>query len=224
VKQIGLALCAVVMVASCGARPEKSKDGNDQLAGIQNFLQQRFSKADAVPDGGGLCGDPMLMGSVVGAVPSAVSGCGVQNAVSLRAIGNVTLSQPATMDCTTAGAVKSWLETGVKPAVGKMGGGVSGLKVAAHYVCRTRNHKKGAKISEHGKGRAIDISAVYLADGDSISVLDDWGRGKKGKALREMHSAACGPFGTVLGPNADVYHKDHFHFDTARHRGGSYCR
>jgi len=39
-----------------------------------------------------------------------------------------------------------------------------------------------------------------------------------------MHRAACGPFGTVLGPNADRFHQDHFHFDTARHRSGPYCR
>jgi hypothetical protein len=39
-----------------------------------------------------------------------------------------------------------------------------------------------------------------------------------------MHKAACGPFGTVLGPNSNRFHQDHFHFDTARYRSGSYCR
>jgi hypothetical protein len=42
--------------------------------------------------------------------------------------------------------------------------------------------------------------------------------------MRRMHRGACGPFGTVLGPEADRYHQDHFHFDTARYRSGSYCR
>jgi hypothetical protein len=28
----------------------------------------------------------------------------------------------------------------------------------------------------------------------------------------------------VLGPNANSFHRDHFHFDTARYRSGSYCR
>jgi hypothetical protein len=42
--------------------------------------------------------------------------------------------------------------------------------------------------------------------------------------MRRAHKTACGPFGTVLGPNADRYHQDHFHFDTARYRSGSYCR
>jgi hypothetical protein len=44
------------------------------------------------------------------------------------------------------------------------------------------------------------------------------------RALRQMHRAACGTFGTVLGPESDRFHQDHFHFDTARHRGGPYCR
>ena len=46
----------------------------------------------------------------------------------------------------------------------------------------------------------------------------------RGKALKKMHKIACGPFGTVLGPNANRFHRDHFHFDTARYRSGSYCK
>jgi hypothetical protein len=127
------------------------------------------------------------------------------------------------MDCGTAKALKKWLNKGAKPAVGSKGGGLSGLKIAAHYSCRTRNNIAGAKISEHGKGRAIDISGLTLNDGRTITVLEGWNNGDR-RTMRKAHKAACGPFGTVLGPDADRYHKDHFHFDTARHRGGSYCR
>ncbi|MFC3117580.1 extensin family protein [Jhaorihella thermophila] len=44
------------------------------------------------------------------------------------------------------------------------------------------------------------------------------------KMLQRAWKTACGPFGTVLGPNADRYHRDHFHLDTARYRSGPYCR
>jgi len=44
------------------------------------------------------------------------------------------------------------------------------------------------------------------------------------RILREMHSTACGPFGTVLGPEANRFHRENFHFDTARYRSGRYCR
>ena len=105
------------------------------------------------------------------------------------------LSQAATINCETAKALKTWIQTGAQPAVGKRGGGVSGLRVVAHYACRTRNNQPGAKVSEHGRGRAIDIAAVQLADGSEIAVLTGWGTRKDGKALRKMHKAACGPFG-----------------------------
>ena len=55
-------------------------------------------------------------------------------------------------------------------------------------------------------------------------MLDHWRSGEYGKIIKAMHTSACGPFGTVLGPNADRYHQNHLHLDTARYRSGSYCR
>lgn len=173
---------------------------------------------------GAVCGDPALKGEVVGRVPGKIAGCGVEEAVKLFSVSGVSLSQGAIMDCTTANALKTWVNEGVKPAFADVGGGVTRLRVAAHYVCRTRNHKVGAKISEHGKGRAIDISGFWTADGNEYSILGDYGKGKAGRAIKASHKAACGPFGTTLGPGSDGYHEDHLHFDTARYRGGPYCR
>lgn len=191
------------LIPAMGKRPKKGSNGQ----GI-----------------GKICGDRDLQGVVVGRVPGKLAGCGIKNAVKLYSVNGVQLSTPATIECDTAHALKSWMERGMDKAVGRTGGGVVKLKVAAGYSCRTRNHKPGAKISEHGKGRAIDLSAFYLKNGDEISVLHDWGKGKYGRILRDMHRSACGPFGTVLGPNSDRAHRDHFHFDTARYRSGSYCR
>ncbi|MEP2642359.1 extensin family protein [Roseobacter sp.] len=173
---------------------------------------------------GAVCGDPGIQGEVVGRVNGRINGCGVADAVRVRAVSGVDLSQQSVMDCTTAKALKTWVDTSVKPTLRKMGGGVTGLRVAAHYACRTRNNRAGARISEHGKGRAIDISGFRLRDGTTVTVLKGWPARSTGAALRKMHSDACGPFGTVLGPDADRFHRDHFHFDTARYRSGSYCR
>ena len=93
-----------------------------------------------------------------------------------------------------------------------------------HYACRTRNNLPGGRISEHGRGKAIDIAAINLNDGSAISVLDGWRDRRQARVLRQIHSAACGPFGTVLGPDADRYHRDHFHVDVARYSNGAYCR
>ncbi len=94
----------------------------------------------------------------------------------------------------------------------------------ASYSCRTRNSKPGARLSEHAFGHAVDVSGVVLRDGTKLTVLDHWRSSRYGKILKAMHRAACGTFGTVLGPNADRYHQDHFHLDTARYRSGAYCR
>ena len=82
----------------------------------------------------------------------------------------------------------------------------------------------GAKVSEHGRGKAIDISAIILRDGSVMTVLRGWRDKVQGPILRAIHAKACGTFGTVLGPNSDGYHQDHFHLDVAANRSGPYCR
>ncbi|WP_342448839.1 extensin family protein [Mameliella alba] len=215
-KRLTLGLCCLVILGSCGVR-ERVGNGLD---GVRGALGNAFASSD----GRGLCGDPSLQGEVVGAVPGKLNGCGIQDAVRLHSVGNVRLSQAALIDCPTARALEVWVRETAKPAVGRRGGGLSGLKVAAHYSCRTRNNQPGAPISEHGRGKAIDISAVLLKDGSAITVEDGWRKRRDGKALRRMHKDACGVFGTVLGPGSDGYHEDHFHFDTRRHGNGAYCR
>lgn len=187
-------------------------------------IEQKAMAKRRARNKGAICGDVDLQGDVVGAVPGRISGCGIKGAVKLRSVSGVTLSQAALMDCGTAKALKKWVNKGVKPAFGNKGGGIAKLRVAAHYACRTRNNQPGAKISEHGKGRAIDISAFILRDGTTVDVLNGWRSKAWRKPLAKAHKAACGPFGTVLGPKADRFHQDHFHMDTARYRSGGYCR
>lgn len=201
-------------VPRASLRPQKRSRAVRRLIRQQQKLRAK----------GAVCGDPDIQGDVVGRVPGRISGCGVSEAVQVRSVSDVALSQRSVMDCGTARALKAWVEGSVKPTLRKTGGGVTGLHVAAHYACRTRNNKKGARISEHGKGRAIDIAGFRLRDGSTISVLKGWTARDTGQALRRMHRDACGPFGTVLGPDADSFHRDHFHFDTARYRSGTYCR
>ncbi len=196
--------------------PRSSELAKAFLAELRKRAEQRRR--------GAVCGAIAIQGKEAGTIPGAKAGCGIQNAVRITSVSGVRLSQAALMDCTTAKALRRWVDQGAKPAIGTRGGGLSRLKVAAHYACRTRNSQPGAKLSEHGKGRAIDISGFTLKDGTEITLLKGWGTKRDGKTLRAMHRAACGPFGTVLGPESNRWHKDHFHFDTARYRSGSYCR
>lgn len=45
----------------------------------------------------------------------------------------------------------------------------------------------------------------------------------KQRFLRRIHGSACQVFGTILGPEANEAHRNHFHIDMAERRSGSYC-
>ncbi|TNF21683.1 MAG: extensin family protein [Rhodobacteraceae bacterium] len=201
--------------------PQRSARPLSRPAGL---VHKAMAQRDRRRGGGGLCGDPDIQGEMIPDVPGRIAGCGITDAVKVHALGGVGLSQPAMMNCASARVLSGWVRGGLRKAVGKMGGGVVGLKVAAHYSCRTRNHQRGAPVSEHGKGNAIDISELRLQNGDTLNVLRDWGGGAKGQVLRKVRDSGCGPFGTVLGPGSDGFHRDHFHFDTAHRRSRAYCR
>ncbi|WP_072396949.1 extensin family protein [Hyphomicrobium sp. CS1GBMeth3] len=47
---------------------------------------------------------------------------------------------------------------------------------------------------------------------------------KEALFLRAIHGGACDEFGTVLGPEANDPHRDHFHLDLIPRRGRGYCR
>ncbi len=184
--------------------------------------QQAFLKKNKLRKGS-VCGDIAIQGKAVGRVSGKIKACGIKDAVQITSVSGVALSRPSTMDCGTAIALNKWVDKAVIPTF-KRRGPVVELQVAAHYACRTRNSQKGARISEHGKGRAIDISGFTMADGEVVTVLNGWRKNPSQKQLIKVWRGACGPFGTVLGPNSDRYHRDHFHLDTARYRSGTFCR
>lgn len=166
---------------------------------------------------GSVCGDPAIKGDTLARIRSQVTGCGVEAPVRVTSVDGIRLSPAPTLDCDTAIALKRWVQKGMRPAFGNRE--VSDLRIAAHYICRPRNNIKGNKVSEHGRGKAIDISGFIFSDGKEWSVAKDYN-----KQIRKAHKAACGIFGTTLGPGSDGYHEDHLHFDTANNGGGPYCR
>ncbi|MBL9048045.1 MAG: extensin family protein [Tabrizicola sp.] len=178
--------------------------------------ERRKKKREQASMEGAVCGVPAIKGQEIAAIKSKVKGCGVPEAVAITSVAGVRLSQAATVDCSIAKALNSWVDEVAQPA---FDGKLVELRIAAHYVCRSRNNVKGAKISEHGKGKAIDISAFILTNGQVLSVRENYN-----KLLRQIYKAACPYFKTTLGPGSDGYHEDHFHFDTSARDSGSYCR
>lgn len=75
----------------------------------------------------------------------------------------------------------------------------------------------GAQPASPGRVASIGATAPHSTATDAALSADAF--------LRAVHKAACGPFTTVLGPDADAAHLDHFHLDLAHRRSGaSYCR
>ncbi|MEY8839086.1 extensin family protein, partial [Cribrihabitans sp. XS_ASV171] len=99
---------------------------------------------------GSVCGNIEIQGDVVGNVDGS-GACGIADAVRVRSVAGVALSQPALMNCSTAHALHSWTTRSLKPTFRRRGPVVE-MRVAAHYACRTRNNRKGARLSEHAKG------------------------------------------------------------------------
>jgi hypothetical protein len=149
--------------------------------------------------------------------------------VSATAFGRVALRPAALLRCPMVPQVEKWVSRVVEPAAQYyFGSPLAEMKVAASYACRPRNHQSGGKLSEHGYANALDISSFLLADGRVISVKSGWWGGERERLfLRAVHDGACKEFTTVLGPNADSFHHDHFHVDLARHgrdRNQRYCK
>jgi hypothetical protein len=154
------------------------------------------------------------------------SGCEVTNRYDVQSLAGIQFSQTATMNCGLTGPLNDWLgQTVQNSAQEAFGERVVGIDVAASYSCRPRNNVRGAKMSEHGFGNAIDIAAFTLEDGRKVSVLHDYyGSAASQRFLRQVRGEACGEFATVLGPGTDANHRDHIHLDLQNRRSGqAYC-
>ena len=98
------------------------------------------------------------------------------------------------------------------PAAVELGAPLAAVKGVGSYECRGRNRIPGAKLSEHGRGNAIDFTSIKLRNGGLFNLTDRL----VSKPFRDLvRSLACARFTTVLGPGADGYHNDHIHLDLA---------
>jgi hypothetical protein len=155
--------------------------------------------------------------------PIADTTCGEQSPISVTGVlangRMVPLSSPATLNCEMASALPRWVETIDGYLQSRENSGLAEIATSTSYFCRPRNNVTGADISEHGFANALDVIGFTLEDGRTISVLEDWSPATSvgGRLLRFAHGAACSGFTTVLGPEANALHEDHFHLDLGCH-------
>jgi hypothetical protein len=114
-----------------------------------------------------------------------------------------------------ATAIADWIRTDMAPLALSLGSPISDLDNFDSFECRGRNRVAGARLSEHGRANALDIRAIKLANGRSISLTD---RTVPRETRESVLHSMCARFPTVLGPGSDWYHEDHIHLDLMERR------
>lgn len=152
--------------------------------------------------------------------------CGGGDMVEMTSVrltsGEVALTPAPLLRCEMAEQLASWVRDDAAPRTTKIGSALARIETYDDFECRGRNRVDGGKISEHGKGNAVDIRAFALADKRVLTLTDvaapkDW--------REDLRAAACARFTTVLGPGSDGDHEGHIHLDLAeRHNGYRICQ
>ena len=154
-------------------------------------------------------------------------GCRMIDTVKLMDFGTPTTNLGA-MTCPLASSFTDWARYAVAPAAKQyLGSEVVKIETMGTFNCRVVNGSRSGKLSEHAFANAVDVSAFVLRDGRRVSVLNGWrGSAEERAFLRRLHQSACKRFGTVLGPDYNAAHTNHFHFDMAKsmRNGTAYCR
>lgn len=207
----------VLALAACGGRGRNEnvvRQSNDSFQGTEARVCLANLKSNAVK---------------FSALPnqSFEGGCRTIDTVKLMDFGTPTTNLGA-MTCPLAASFTAWARHAVNPAARQyLGSEVVRIETMGTYNCRNVNGGRSGKLSQHAFGNAVDIAAFVLSDGRRVSVLSGW-RGDKSEQefLRRLHQSACKRFGTVLGPDYNGAHANHFHFDMAQSMkdGSAYCR
>jgi len=141
-------------------------------------------------------------------------GCGFDNGARLNA-SDISYGNNVLMTCHSMVGLILWERTVVKPAAERY---FNAKLVRIHhmgtYSCRNIENKKYKPRSEHASANAIDVGSFGLSNGTEIVLEKDWkDTGAKGAFLREIRDGACKIFSTVLSPEYNPNHSNHFHLD-----------
>ena len=132
------------------------------------------------------------------------------NAILLPDRRRVAINPTAVLRCAMAESFAAWIRDEASNHAAELGDTLRSVDTYGSYECRGRNGIADAKLSEHGKGNAIDVRALVMAGGRHIELTNE----TVSKSLRDdMRDSACHRFTTVLGPGADSYHNNHIHLD-----------
>ena len=142
------------------------------------------------------------------------NGCGHPDGVRITR-SQVSYGGPVLLSCPAAVALIMWERNVLQPeARHKFGRRVTSVRTYGTYSCRNIYHRASGPRSLHATADAIDVAGFTLEGGRSVGVKRDWkDQGPEGSFLRAIRDGACVFFGTVLSPDYNAAHADHFHFD-----------
>jgi hypothetical protein len=151
------------------------------------------------------------------------NGCHAFASVKLTEIG-VPVSNLGAMSCPLAATFTAWVRNGVMPAARiYLRSELVRVDSFGTYSCRNVNGAATGRLSEHASANAVDVAAFVLADGRRITIKQDWTSPDPAvrSFLLAIRTSACRRFRTVLSPDYNSYHADHFHLDMGR---GPFCK
>ncbi|WP_048305825.1 extensin family protein [Halomonas sp. PR-M31] len=151
-----------------------------------------------------------------------VAGCPLTNVVRVQR-GEASFNRSFVAACPLALSWTLYERHRLQPLAQELfGQPISQVQHYGSFACRNIYNRKNARRSEHASASALDVAAFRLENGQRIEVLKDWGNeGKAGIFLKRAQKGACGLFGTVLGPDYNAAHANHFHLGM---RGMNVCR
>ncbi|MBB3139578.1 extensin-like domain-containing protein [Halomonas organivorans] len=148
-----------------------------------------------------------------------VAGCPLENVVRLERAG-VAFGSSFVAACPMAVAWLRYERHRLQPAARALfGQPVAMVEHYGSFACRNIYGREQGRRSQHATAEALDVSAYRLDDGRRIEVRRDWGDDDAaGEFLRRARQGACDVFGTVLGPDYNAAHADHFHLAMGGYR------
>jgi hypothetical protein len=147
------------------------------------------------------------------------AGCGFRNAVRIEST-SARVGDSFTLSCRAALSLAMWEHHVVQPAARRhFDAAMVRLEHFGSYSCRNVYGRKDAPLSRHATADAFDVAGFGLGNGRRISVERDWGSDDPdGRFLRDVHNGACRLFDSVLGPEYNAAHRNHFHLDRGGYR------
>jgi hypothetical protein len=147
-----------------------------------------------------------------------VENCPLSNVVRVTGT-QLEFNAPFTLSCPLLVRWVMFEQQQLQPlALTHKGSNITAIDHFGTFACRNVYNREAGRRSQHATASAFDVAAFHFENGSMVSVLNDWDNEKNpanSVFLHEVHDAACSYFGTVLGPDYNQPHANHFHLDTS---------